>query len=96
MFGATLSIGRADNTDLTLKQEIFLNELLLSNPAVLICLHCDLVTETDIAVLVEIDAVGLTPAVGLVHGKCLRPADRILGDWRLTSLLLSPATIVNS
>jgi DNA-directed RNA polymerase subunit N (RpoN/RPB10) len=43
------------------------------------CLNCgDYISENG-APLIEIDEVGVETTLGLVHGRCLRPIDRVLG-----------------
>lgn len=48
-------------------------------PAPFNCIHCGDSVSEDRAECVELDDAESEPAVGLAHGRCLRPADRILG-----------------
>lgn len=45
----------------------------------LVCLHCGDPVSDDSSPFIEIDEEHLDHAVGLVHKKCLRPTDRVLG-----------------
>lgn len=61
------------------EQRAAARQLLADNPDILACLRCGRTVSEDQAPYVEVDEVGETPEVGLVHSGCLRPLHRVLG-----------------
>lgn len=54
-------------------------QLLADNPDIIACLRCGRTVSEDQAPFVEVDEVGKTPEVGLVHHRCLLPIHRVMG-----------------
>lgn len=57
----------------------FLQNLQDSNKDVFECLHCGRAVNKINNLLIEVDDLDTKPALGLVHPKCLREIDRVLG-----------------
>lgn len=71
-------IDNVDETECSELHKTLIDSLLKQNSNVLKCLHCEKMVEEG-ALIVEIDDLDSTRAVGTVHNECLRPIDRIMG-----------------
>lgn len=71
-----------DAAPMALAHTALCQRLWQQNPAASLCLACSRPVSDDSAHLVELDEANVEPAVGLVHGACLRPTHRVVGELR--------------
>ena len=82
-------IETVENSQFSLAQADYIQELLNFNNDIMSCLHCGERITTNDSYLIEIDELGLNNNCGNVHNECLRPADRILGKAGYEGLINS-------
>lgn len=70
--------GIEDNHFVVAHKEICRNLLKVGDHS-LKCLHCGTAISENGSPLVEIDEDGIDLALGIIHNRCLRPIDRVLG-----------------
>lgn len=57
----------------------YLQNLQDANEDIMKCLHCDKTVDRNTSILVEIDDLDSKPALGVVHPRCVRVIDRVIG-----------------
>ncbi len=72
-------IDEVENTVSAQLHRKYLQSLQDSNKDVMKCLHCEKTVNRNNSLLIEVDDLDTNPALGLVHGKCARQVDRVLG-----------------
>ena len=74
-----------DKSVIALAHKELCEKILESNNEPLRCLHCgDHISESGVP-LIEIDEVEIETTLGLVHNRCLRAIDRVLGIIKVTA-----------
>lgn len=72
-------IDKAENSSVANLHRKYLQNLQDANKDIMKCLHCDKTVNRKTSILVEIDDLDSKPALGVVHPRCLRVIDRVLG-----------------
>ncbi len=72
-------IDEVENTPVANLHRKYLQNLQDTNKDIMKCLHCDKTVNRKTSVLVEIDDLDSKPALGVVHPRCVRVIDRVLG-----------------
>jgi hypothetical protein len=72
-------IDTVEDTECAKLHKSYLEKLISKNSNPLLCLHCGKQVNDKDSLIIEVEDKDTPSAVGLVHIKCLRPIDRILG-----------------
>lgn len=75
-------IDTVEDTECAKLHQAYLGDLISKNSNPLLCLHCGKQVGDHNSLIIEVEDKDTPSAVGLVHVKCLRPIDRILGTIR--------------
>ena len=73
------NIDEAENSTVSNLHRKYLQNLQDVNKDIMKCLHCDKTVNRKTSILVEIDDLDSKPALGVVHPRCVRVIDRVLG-----------------
>jgi hypothetical protein len=76
-------IDHVEETECAKLHKEYLENLLKNNENILLCLHCGKQVNDDNSLLVEIEDMETPAAFGLVHKKCIRAIDRIMGTMKI-------------
>lgn len=76
-------IDTVEDTDCAKLHKAHLETLITKNENPLLCLHCGKQVSDSNSLIIEVEDRDTPTAVGLVHIKCLRPIDRILGTIKI-------------
>ncbi len=83
VFIPATDIEKEENTECAKLHKVYLKSLFQKNLNPLLCLHCGKQCGENDSLIVEIEDRDTSPAVGIVHKKCIRPIDRILGSIKI-------------
>jgi len=77
------NIDNVEDTECAKLHKAYFETLISKNFNINLCLHCGKQVGEKNSLLIEVEDRDTPPAIGIVHKKCLRPIDRILGTIKI-------------